>query len=55
MGGLLGGGGGGGGGGKGFVGPPLKLLGGALAPPLPTPMYRATTNPDGVLRFIKPW
>ena len=32
---------GGGGGGKGYVGPPLKLLGGGLAPlapPLPTPM-----------------
>ena len=37
VGGLLGGGGGGGG--KGYVGPPpLKLLGGGLAPPLPTPM-----------------
>ena len=33
--------GGGGGGGKGYVGPPLKLLGGGMAPPLPTPMgYR---------------
>ena len=32
---------GGGGGGKGYVGPPLKLLGGGLAPLLPTPMgYR---------------
>ena len=28
---------GGGGGAKGYVAPPLKLLGGA--PPLPTPMY----------------
>ena len=27
-----------GGGGKGFVGPPLKLLGGPSPPPLPTPM-----------------
>ena len=36
-----GGGGGGGGRGKGYVGPPLKLLGGGPAPPLPTPMgYR---------------
>ena len=35
-----GGGGGGGGGGKGYVGPPLKLLGGwpPAPPPLPTPM-----------------
>ena len=34
MGGLLGGGG------KGYVGPPLKLLGrGGAAPPLPTPMF----------------
>ena len=32
---------GGGGGGKGYVGPPLKLLGGGPGPPLPTPMgYR---------------
>ena len=31
----------GGGGGKGYVGPPLKLLGGGPGPPLPTPMgYR---------------
>ena len=35
----------GGGGGKGYVGPPLKLLGGGgawppLTPPLPTPMIR---------------
>ena len=40
VGGLLGGGGGG----KGYVGPPLKILGGAcppLPPPLPTPMDRA--------------
>ena len=37
MGGLLGGGGGGG---KGYVGPPLKLLGrGGWPPPLPTPMF----------------
>ena len=29
------------GGGKGYVGPPLKLLGGGPGPPLPTPMgYR---------------
>ena len=35
VGGLLGGGGGGG---KGYVGPPLKLLG-EPGPPLPTPMY----------------
>ena len=34
------GGGGGGGGGKGYVGPPLKLLGGPSPPPLPTPMKR---------------
>ena len=39
MGGLLGGGGGGGGGGaKGYVGPPLKLLGGLPPPPPPVPM-----------------
>ena len=31
-------GGGGEGGGKGYVGPPLKLLGGLPPPPLPTPM-----------------
>ena len=30
--------GGGGGGGKGYVGPPLKLLGGLPPPPFPTPM-----------------
>ena len=36
------GGGGGGGGGKGYVGPPLKLLGGP-GPPLPTPMNCKTT------------
>ena len=28
------------GGAKGYVGPPLKLLGGAWPPPLPTPMIR---------------
>ena len=31
------GGGGGGGEGKGYVGPPLKLLGGGLVPPAPPP------------------
>ena len=32
------GGGGGGGGGKGYVAPPLKLLGGLPLPPVPSPM-----------------
>ena len=40
----MGGGGGGGGGAKGYVGPPLKLLGGGLppAPHLPMSMNRIT-------------
>ena len=53
MGGLLGGGGGGGGGGgaKGYVGPPLKLLGGPgppLATPLPTPMIIFRKEAGGI-------
>ena len=38
VGGLFGGGGGGGGGAKGYVGPPSQIIGGGLAPPLPTPI-----------------
>ena len=53
------GGGGGGGGGKGYVGSPLKLLRGGLAPPgtlpLPTPMkigFQATgTRPFYIYKW----
>ena len=42
----------GGGGGKGYVGPPLKLLGGPAPPPLPTPMRICWTKPIPGIGYV---